>query len=232
MANASSAIWRGGDTQKLVGVVGNPRHLGREMDVAAEVYVPLLRFPNPNLSIVVHSKNNPLALAMALREAVWSIDRDLPVYELQTMSSLVSESGSARRTQTLLLAGFGLLALCLAAVGIYGVVSEAVGQRTREIGVRMALGARTGNVIGMVLRRSMALAAAGILLGICASFFLTRFLESLLFGVKARDAASFAGAAILLLMVALLAGYVPARRAARIDPANVSRGQEGLGIKA
>ncbi|MGA7236528.1 MAG: ABC transporter permease [Bryobacteraceae bacterium] len=210
---------------EIVGVVGNVRHRGREAGVSAELFVPWLRFPNPNLDLVVHTKTDPLALATAVRETVWSLDRELPVYDVQTMNSLVSESGGHRRTQTLLLAAFGLLALCLAAVGIYGVVSEAVGRRTREIGVRMALGAQTGEVMRIVLWQSMALAVCGVAAGLGASFYLTRFLESLLFGVKATDTASFVAASALLLAVALVAGYVPARRASRIDPAAVLRSE-------
>jgi putative ABC transport system permease protein len=210
---------------EIVGVVGNVRHRSREAGVDAELFVPWLRFPNPNLDLVVHTRNDPLALATAIRETVWSLDRELPLYDVQTMSSLVSESGGHRRTQTLLLAAFGLLALCLAAVGIYGVVSEAVGRRTREIGVRMALGAQTGEVMRIVLQRSMALAVCGVAAGIGASFYLTRFLESLLFGVRAIDATSFVGASAVLLAVAFIAGYLPAHRASRIDPAAVLRSE-------
>jgi putative ABC transport system permease protein len=130
-----------------------------------------------------------------------------------------------RRVETLLLTGFGLLAMCLAAIGIYGVVSQAVNQRTREIGVRMALGAESGDVVRMVMRRSLALAAVGIAAGVGASFYLTRFLQSLLFGVKPTDAVAFALAGAVLLGVALLAGYLPARRASRIDPAVVLRSE-------
>jgi predicted permease len=210
---------------EIVGVVGDVRHRGREADATAELFVPWLQFTNPNLNLVVHTKSDPLALAAAVRLSVSGLDKELPVYEVETMGARVSESGGHRRTETLLLAGFGLLALLLAAVGIYGVVSEAVSHRTREIGVRMALGARAGHVTRMVLGRSMALAAAGVAVGAGASVYLTRFLESLLYGVKATDGAAFAGAAGMLLLVALIAGYLPARRAARIDPASVLRSE-------
>jgi putative ABC transport system permease protein len=139
------------------------------------------------------------------------------------MQARVSDDGGHRRTQTILLTAFGFLAMCLAAMGIYGVVSEATHQRTREIGVRMALGADAKDVVRMVMRRSLVLAVAGIAVGVAASLYLTRFLQSLLFGVNATDAAAFAGAAAVLLVVALLAGYLPARRASRIDPAAVLR---------
>jgi len=147
------------------------------------------------------------------------------LYDVQTMQSRVSENGGHRRTQTILLTAFGLLAMCLAAIGIYGVVSEAVNQRTREIGVRMALGADAKDVVRLVMRRSLALAVIGIAVGFGASLYLTRFLQSLIFGVKVTDALAFAGAGAVLLGVALLAGYIPARRASRIHPAAVLRSE-------
>jgi putative ABC transport system permease protein len=174
---------------------------------------------------VIHTRNDPDALASAVRAAVWSVDKDQPVYDIQTMQARISEDGGHRRTQTILLTAFGLLAMCLAAVGIYGIVSEAVNQRTREIGVRMALGAEAKDVVRMVMRRSLALALAGIAVGLAASLYLTRFIRSLLFGVKATDALAFAGAAVVLMAVALLAGYLPARRASHIDPAAVLRSE-------
>jgi putative ABC transport system permease protein len=160
-----------------------------------------------------------------VRAAIWSVDKEQPVYDVQTMQNRVSENGGHRRTQTILLTAFGLLAMCLAAIGIYGVVSEAVSQRTREIGIRMAVGAEAADVVRMVMRRSLALAVAGIAIGLAASLYLTRFIQSLLFGVKATDAVAFVGAAMVLLAVALLAGFLPARRASRIHPAAVLRSE-------
>jgi putative ABC transport system permease protein len=185
--------------------------------------VTSVTFPIPIVSLVIHTRNDPAALASAVRAAVWSIDKQQPIYDVRTMQARVSEDGGHRRTQTILLTAFGFLAMCLAAIGIYGVVSEATNQRTREIGVRMALGADARDVVRMVMRRSLVLAVAGIAVGLAASLYLTRFLQSLLFGVKATDAAAFAGASAVLLGVALLAGYLPARRASRIDPAAVLR---------
>ncbi len=179
----------------------------------------------PVIGLAVRTGNNPAALASAVRAAVWSVDKDQPVYDVQTMQARVSEAGGHRRTQTILLTAFGLLAMCLAAIGIFGVVSEAANQRTREIGVRMALGAEAADVVRMVMRRSLGLALAGIAIGLAASLYLTRFIQSLLFGVNATDALAFAGAVAVLLAVALIAGYLPARRAARIDPAAVLRSE-------
>jgi putative ABC transport system permease protein len=206
-------------------VVADVRHKGRETAADPQLFVTAVPFPIPLVSLVIHTANDPAALAAAVRAAVWSIDKEQPVYDVQTMQSRVSEASGRRRTQTILLTAFGLLAMCLAAIGIYGVVSEAVNQRTREIGVRMALGADARDVMRMVMRRSLALAAAGIAAGLAASLYLTRFLQSLLFGVKATDLAAFAGAGAVLLAVAMVAGYLPARRAAHIDPAAVLRSE-------
>jgi putative ABC transport system permease protein len=209
----------------IAGVVADVRHKGRETVADPQLFVTTVPFPIPLVSLVIHTGNDPAALAAAARAAVWSIDKEQPVYDVQTMQSRVSEAGGHRRTQTILLTAFGLLAMCLAAISIYGVVSEAVSQRTREIGVRMALGADAKDVMRMVMRRSLALAAAGIAAGLAASLYLTRFLQSLLFGVKATDLGAFAGAGVVLLAVALVAGYLPARRAAHIDPAAVLRSE-------
>jgi predicted permease len=209
----------------IAGVVADVRHKGRETAADPQLFVTSVQFPIPIVGLVIHARNNPLALTSAVRAAVWSVDKEQPVYDVQTMQSRVSENGGHRRTQTILLTAFGLLAMCLAAIGIYGVVSEAVNQRTREIGVRMALGADAKDVVQMVMRRSLALAVIGIAVGLGASLYLTRFLQSLLYGVKATDALAFAGAGAVLLGVALVAGYLPARRASRIDPAAVLRSE-------
>ncbi|MGA3242869.1 MAG: FtsX-like permease family protein, partial [Bryobacteraceae bacterium] len=209
----------------IIGVVADVRDKGRETAADPHLFVTSVQFPIPSLGLVIHTRNDPASLVPAVRAAVWSVDKEQPVYDVQTMQARVSEAGGHRRTQTILLTVFGFLAMCLAAIGIYGVVSEAVNQRTREIGVRMALGADAADVVRMVMRRSLALAVIGIAVGLGASLYLTRFLESLLFGVKASDAVTFATAGAVLLGVALLAGYLPARRASRIDPAAVLRSE-------
>jgi putative ABC transport system permease protein len=207
----------------IIGVAADVRYKGREIAADPQLFAASVVFYISTLGLAIHTKNDPTALVSAVRAAVWSIDKEQPIYDVQTMQARVSEAGGHRRTQTILLTAFGFLAVCLAAIGIYGVVSEAVNQRTREIGVRMALGADAEDVVRMVMRRSLALAVAGIAVGLGASLYLTRFLQSLLFGVKATDAIAFAGAGAALLGVALLAGYLPARRASRIDPAVVLR---------
>jgi predicted permease len=209
----------------IAGVVADVRNKGREAAAFPQLFLPALSFPIPTLGLIVRTRSDPAALVSAVRAAVWSLDKEQPVYDVQTMQARVSENGGHRRTRTILLTAFGLLAMCLAAIGIYGVVSEAVSQRTREIGIRMALGAEAADVVRMVMRRSLALAVAGIAIGLAASLYLTRFIQSLLFGVKATDAVAFAGAAVVLLAVALLAGFLPARRASRIHPAAVLRSE-------
>jgi predicted permease len=209
----------------ILGVVENVRHSGREKDADPQIFLPETQVIGPRLNLAIHTRNDPEGVAAAVRSAVWSLDKEQPVYSMKTMEARISEAGVQRRVETLLLTGFGLLAMCLAAIGIYGVVSEAVNQRAREIGVRMALGADAADVVQMVMRRSLALTAVGIAAGVGASFYLTRFIESLLFGVKPTDAVAFLLAGVVLMAVALLAGYLPARRASRIDPAVVLRSE-------
>jgi putative ABC transport system permease protein len=207
----------------VVGVVGDVRHSGREKNPQPELFVPNIQKPSHIVNLIVRTKNDPLSLAPSLRSAVWSIDKDLAVYDIATMEERLSQSGARRGLETLLVTSFALLAMCLAAVGIYGVVSETVSQRTGEIGLRMALGAQRYDVVRMVMWRSLALTISGIGIGSIAAQFFVRYLASLLYGIRPTDAATFAGTGFLLLIVALLAGYLPARRAARIDPVTALR---------
>ncbi len=161
----------------------------------------------------------------ALRSAVWGIDRTLPVSAARTMESVVETSNGRARFQTLLLGLFAAAAALLAAVGIYGVMSYAVLRQTREIGVRMALGANPADVLRQVVRQGMSVAAAGAGAGLAAALLLTRLMSGLLYGVAPTDPATYAGVAVLLLAIALCASYVPARRAARIDPMKALRAE-------
>jgi predicted permease len=207
----------------IVGVVGDVRHAGREKEAQPELFVPMSQRPSQIVNLVVRTKSDPLSLVANLRSTVWAIDKDLPVYDIATMEERLWRSGKRRAVQTLLLTSFALLAMCLAAIGIYGVVSEAVSQRTAEIGLRIALGAEGRDVLRMVMRRSFTLAISGIGVGSIAALLLLRYLTTLLYGVRPTDAATFCGVGFVLLLVALLAGYIPARRASQIDPMTALR---------
>ncbi|MGC1106781.1 MAG: FtsX-like permease family protein, partial [Candidatus Acidiferrales bacterium] len=170
------------------------------------------------LSLVLRTKADPLAVVSAVQERIWSLNKSQPVENIESMDQLVADSNAAPRSQTFLLGAFGALGLLLAVVGIYGVISYSVTQRTREIGIRMALGAEPGQVMRLVLAHGLKLALIGVAIGIGASFALTRLMASLLFGVSATDPLTFAGVAIVLTGVSLAACYIPARRAMRVDP--------------
>ena len=170
------------------------------------------------MDLLVKSAADPAALTSEIRDAVHAIDKDQPVFAVATMKQLVSDSVATRRITLVLLGLFSGLALILGAIGIYGVISFSVAQRTHEIGIRMALGAPRRDVFRLVLGQGLKLAAIGIAIGIVTAFGLVHLMSSLLYGVGAADFETFAGVAILLVLVALLASYVPARRAMRIDP--------------
>jgi putative ABC transport system permease protein len=159
-----------------------------------------------------------MSVNSSVRQAIWSIDKDLPFTEVQTMDQRLSQSFAGRRFYMILLGIFSALALVLSLVGIYGVMSYTVAQRTREIGVRMALGAGRRHVLGLVLGRGLVLTLIGTVAGLAGAFALTRFLASLLYGVHPTDAATFAVVSLLLAAIATLACYIPARRATKVDP--------------
>jgi putative ABC transport system permease protein len=202
----------------IVGVVRDTKRQGVEQPIRIESWMPLAQRPSGSMELVLRTTGDPLLLSNAVREAVWSIDRDLPIPTIRTMEQVMSERVAQRRLNMLLLGLFALVALILAAVGIYGVMSYTVTQRTHEIGIRMALGAQSGDVIGLVLKQGIALTLVGVAFGLIATFMLTRLMASLLFGVSARDPITFAAIAALLTGVALLACWIPARRATEVDP--------------
>jgi putative ABC transport system permease protein len=176
-----------------------------------------------SLSLVVRTTGEPTALAGSVREAIRAVDKGIPNYNLKTMNDVVATSAAPRRIPMLLLSAFAGVAMLLAMLGIYGVTSYYVTQRTHEIGVRMALGAQIVDVLKLVLRRAMLLALFGIGIGIAGAVAVTRYLTSLLFGVKPIDTLTFVAVAVVLAVVVFIACLVPARRAAKIDPLEALR---------
>ncbi len=208
---------------EVVGVVSDVRHMGLDTTPRSMIYIPHAQFPVSTMTVVARTSSALTPFAAAVREAVAELDKSLPVYRVRTMDELVASSVSEERFQATLLTVFAAVALALAAVGLYGLLAFAVGQRTCEIGVRLALGARRGQVLGLVVRRALALTLAGLALGLLASFAFSRVLESLLFEVSATDPWTYGVVAGVLLAVALAASVVPARRASRIDPITALR---------
>jgi putative ABC transport system permease protein len=205
--------------REIIGVVGDTKPSSLTADSGAEIYVPHLQDQQWNfMAMVIRTAGDPAAFAATFRREVQALDKDQPTYNVRTMDDVVMNSLGTRRVSMQLFAVFAAAALLLAAIGIYGVLAYSVTQRTQEIGIRMALGAQKSDVIGLVLRQGMILAVIGVLVGLAGAFGLTRFIGSLLFGVAATDPLTFVAIPLLLLFVALVACYLPARRAARLDP--------------
>ncbi|HEV2806266.1 MAG TPA: ABC transporter permease [Chthoniobacterales bacterium] len=218
------------DLREIVGVVGDVRNYGLDAEVKPEVYVPFLQSAPGYLSsvasaptIVVRSAMEASALGSALREQVQALDKDQPVSEIKTMEWYLADSMAQRRFNMFLLGAFAGIALVLAAVGIYGVIAYTVTQRTHEMGIRIALGAKGGDILRLVFSNAMATTLAGIALGLGAAFALTRLLRSLLYQVSPTDPLIFAAIPLLLLTVSIIATYLPARRAMKVDPITALR---------
>ena len=204
----------------IIGVVGDVRHEGLDGDLKPEMYVPFAQSPNAETvpTVVVRTEIDPIAMAGQVRNAVSAIDATLPIDQIRTMEQVVSASVQGPRFRTMLLVVLAVLALVIASMGVYSVTSYSVTQRTRELGIYQAVGATAWDVRRMVLGRTTASIATGIGLGLFVSFALARLMEGFLFGVDALDSLTFAGVTVLVLAIASLAGYIPARRATRIDP--------------
>ena len=220
-------VYCGLDSDKamtIVGVVGNVRQFGPAVAPWPEIYMPNEQHPHTAtaLNVLVRSGIEPNALMETLRRKVRALSPDVPV-KFTTMEASLAENTAAPRFRTLLLAIFAGLAACLAMAGVYGVMAYVVGQRSSEIGLRMALGASSGDVLRLVLRQGLTLAAIGLVIGLAGAFAASRLLTSMLFEVKPNDPLTYAGVALLLGIVALAASYIPARRAARIDPLDALR---------
>jgi putative ABC transport system permease protein len=204
--------------RQIIGVVGNIKQTTLDATARAAMYMPHLQSPNSGMTVLVRTTGEPLAMTAAVREQVRALDKDVPIYHIQTMAQVLGSSVAQPRFSMLVVGLFAALALVLAVVGIYGVMAYSVSRRAHEIGVRMALGARTSQVLKLVLKEGMTLTLLGIAIGIFGAFALTRMMATLLFGVGPKDPITFIGVAALLAVVAFVACYIPARRATRVDP--------------
>ena len=206
------------DWTTIVGVVGDFRDEGADAAAAPQIFTPYVQNTSNGFYVLLATARDRAALAAEARREVAAIDPEQPIYDVTTFDRIVADSFGQPRFRATLLGGFGLLALALAAIGIYGVMAYSVAQRTREIGIRMALGAATGDVLGLVLRQAVRLSAVAVAAGLAGSALLSRGLASLLYGIRPIDPATFIGVAVLLVAVASLAAWIPARRATRVDP--------------
>jgi putative ABC transport system permease protein len=217
--------------REIVGVVRDVKAAGLDQDTPVQVYAALLQtpsFPSSSVSpmtVLVRTAGDPAALGAEIHSAILAVDRSQPVYAIQPMTEIVSKSIAQRRLSLILLAFFAVSALLLAAIGVYGVMSFVVAQRTSEIGIRMALGARAGQVAWHVQRQGMTLVAAGLAIGLAGGLLLTRYLTTLLFRVDPRDPTIFGIAAVTLVVVSIVACWLPARRASRVDPLTALRNE-------
>jgi putative ABC transport system permease protein len=208
---------------EVVGVLGDVRNQSLTQDVQPELYIPFAQLPGLNYNLIVRTTGDPHRHTNALRERVLAIDKDQPVTRIQTMEELLATGAAQPRLLTYLVGGLSATALILAIVGIYGVISYSVAERTQELGIRIALGADQTNILRLVLQQGLRLAAMGIAAGLAASLALTRLISTLLYHVSATDPATYIGGPLLFAAVALLASYLPARRATRVDPMIILR---------
>lgn len=221
-AGPGTQVIAGGE---IVGIVGDVKQSGLDDDARAMVYIPFAHAPFDHVSVLVRSSADPRLVESAIRSRVRELDPDLPIFGLATMKQVVSDSVSQPRFYLYLLTAFAGVALLLAALGVYGVTSYAVSQRTRELGIRIALGATERRVVRLVVSSGFFLALAGVLTGLVAAFFFTRLLRTLLFGIPSTDPLTFAAVALLLIVAATLAALVPARRAASVNPVIAMRAE-------
>jgi putative ABC transport system permease protein len=230
--SAAKALWPGEDAlgkrmklgrlgtawAEVVGIVGDVKHDGLQLDSQPHLYTSNLQIPWATLRITVRSSLDTAAVAAAVRGVVQSLDPLQPVSDVKTMETVMAEANAGRQLSLVLFSLFAVIALLLACIGIYGVTAYSVSRRTRELGIRMALGAQRREVSGLVIRQGMTPVLIGLGMGLAAAFFLTRLMSSLLFGVSTNDPLTFAGIALLLVTIALLACWIPARRATKVDP--------------
>jgi predicted permease len=207
----------------IVGVVGDSKQFSLNERPLPQTYTPYAQDPFIFGSLAVRTKGDPLALSNSIRQAFWSIDKDQPMWKVRTLESMIGNSTRARREIVILLTCFSVLALFLAAIGLYGVLAFGVSQRTSEFGIRVAVGAAPSRILGLVMQRGLMLAALGIVIGIGGAIGLTRYIENQLFNVKPTDPAVYAVISLGLILIACAAMLIPARRAMRIDPLTALR---------
>ena len=223
---AEFEILRSPEPISIVGIVGDTASAEGDGTIRPEVYFSYLQFPSPNprfsplasLAGAIRTTSSPGAMAAAIRDTVRRLDPDLAVDNLVTMDELQADTRARARFYLTAAAGLGLVALLMAAIGIYGVLAYAVSQRTQELGIRIALGADRARLVRMVSQQGLGLALAGLAVGLIGAIWITRFLESLLFGITTRDPITLVAVVIAFLVAALAASYIPARRATRVDP--------------
>jgi predicted permease len=202
----------------IVGVVGNVRQESLTDEVTPELYLPSAQMPMNGITLLVRTSSDPVALARSVRNEVLAIDKNQPVYDVKTLAQRIDDAVAASRSLMLLFTAFALLALVLGSVGIYGIVSYSVTQRTKEIGIRIALGAQAGNVLRLILKNGITLVLTGIVIGVGSALILTRFLTTLLFGVTPTDTVTFIVVAAVFFVIAMVASLIPAMRATKVDP--------------
>jgi putative ABC transport system permease protein len=207
-----------GTTGTVIGVVGDAKHYWLEEESRPQMYAAYSQQPGIFATVVMRTSVEPLSLAETVRQAIWKVDSDQPVWKIRTVEFLVNRSVADRKFLLALMGIFAALALLLTMIGLYGVISYHINQRTQEIGIRMALGAQAGDILRMVLKQGMTLVFAGVALGLGAAWLLTRLISRLLYQVSATDPLTFTSISLLLITVALLACYLPARRATKVDP--------------
>jgi putative ABC transport system permease protein len=208
---------------EVVGVVANVKNIRLAVESVPEVYYPMAQHPAESMHVIVRSVADPHNLALAVRARISAIDKEQPVTNVRTMEQHLANSIAQNRLTMLLLSIFSMVALLVATVGLYGLIAYSVAQRTQELGIRLALGADPSDIVLLVMRQGLLAAAVGVLVGLGGSFLLTHVMKSLLYDVSATDLRTFTLSAVVFLAVAVVASYIPARRAARLDPSDTLR---------
>ena len=211
-------IGRRPDAALVVGVAEDVKNQGLEKDSQAQLYLPFPQLPWSDMNLLVRTDVPPSTAVATVRAQIAAVDANQPVNEIQTAEDLIDDSRAQPRFTMMLIGGFSATALVLALVGVYGVLSYSVGQRRQEFGIRLALGAHRSDILRLVMRQGLSLALVGIVAGLCAALMMTRLMENVLYRTGSRDLATFVVAPVIFLLVAVLASYLPARRAMRVEP--------------